>query len=65
MAKGRTRTGGRRGGGLVVDDPAVGKRLFQFGNAGVGDVSGREKVEILQLGHFLEVHQPRISYLGP
>ena len=57
----RTRTGGRRGG--LLRNLAVGQRLFQFGDARVGDL-GEQDFELQQLGQSLEVHQPRVGDLG-
>ena len=42
-------------GGLVVVDPAVGKRLFQFGDARVGDL-GLAEIEISQIRQPPEMH---------
>ena len=61
MAKGWTRTGGRRTGGLV--DLAVGQRLLQFGDACVGDLAAVE-VKRLQPVQPFEMDQPRVGDLG-
>ena len=55
VAGNRTRTGGRRGGGLLVDhavwlpDLAVRQNLLQFGDARVGYL-GVDEIELLQVG---------------
>jgi len=49
--------------GLVLD-LAVGQRLFQFGNAHVGDLGAVHEIEALQIGHSLEVRQARITDFG-
>ena len=54
--------------GLLVDlavrllDLAVGQRLLQFGDTGIGDL-GAVKVERLQVGHLLDMHLQWPSYL--
>ena len=39
---------------------AVGQGLLQFGDARVGDL-GEVEGELLQIVHFLEMHQPRVA----
>ena len=73
MASNRTRTGGRRGGGLLATinpreerfcvDLAVGQGLLQVVDACVGDL-GIAEAEAFQLGHFLEVHETHVGDLG-
>ena len=55
---GRTGTGSR-----LLCDLAVGNCLLQFGDARVGDL-GKAEVELLQIGHGLEMDQPRVSDLS-
>ena len=59
MWPGRTRTGGRRDGGLLHDF-AIGKCLLQFGDARVSDL-GPAEIEISQLRQSLEMDQSRVS----
>ena len=60
----REREDGRDGDGKgLVFYLAVGQRLLQVGDARGGDVVANE-VEHLQVGHPLEVHQPRVRDLG-